>query len=59
MEELNKKINEVLQMYFQEMFKNNNTSRLSEELVTGMIIRLQPKLIEAITPLLTKEEKDV
>jgi len=56
-EVLKETIQEVLRSYFNDMYKKNESNKLSEELITGVIIKLQGKLMEQLTPLIINKEK--
>ena len=59
MTQLSKTIQDVLKEYFNDVLKRNSGSSMSEELLTGMIVKLQGKLIERVSPLILKgQEKE-
>ena len=49
-------IKDTLGTYFTTMYKQNEGNKLSEELLAGMMIKIQGRLIENLTPLIIKKE---
>ena len=56
-EKLEQALQAALTQYLQTFYQNNFQNKLSEELVTGMGIKMIPSLITALEPWIPKEEK--
>jgi len=56
-ENLEQTLQQALTQYLQTFYQNNFQNKLSEELVTGMGIKMIPSLITALEPWIPKDEE--
>jgi len=58
-EKLQQTLEQALTQYLQTFYQSNFQNKLSEELLTGMGIKMIPNLITALDPWIPKEKENI
>jgi len=57
-EKLKQTVEQALTQYFQTFYQNNFQNKLSEELLTGMGVKMIPEIMKAVDSWIPKEENE-